>query len=135
MPIWPAPGDTRIITGVVQRGRQLGRQLGFPTANVNLGSSGAPFGVYATRTWLEDGREFSGVASIGTNPTFGHVAPVLEVWMFDFDEDIYGQTIRTELVAFLRGERKFATVNALVEQVAIDAAETRQLLTIAAKIA
>jgi riboflavin kinase/FMN adenylyltransferase len=117
------------IEGVVQKGRQLGRKLGFPTANVPLGDYVAPkFGVYATRTRLADGRRLGGVANIGVNPTTGTVDPRLEVWMFDFDEDIYGETIETELIAFLRPEEKFVSIEAMVEQIWLDAAQARQLV-------
>jgi riboflavin kinase/FMN adenylyltransferase len=115
------------IEGVVQKGRQLGRKLGFPTANVLLADYVAPcFGVYATRTRLADGRRLGGVANIGVNPTTGIVEPRLEVWLFDFDEDIYGETIETELLAFLRPEEKFASIEAMVEQIWRDAALARQ---------
>jgi len=118
------------IEGVVQKGRQLGRKLGFPTANVPLGDYAAPkFGVYATRTRLQDGRRLGGVANIGVNPTTGVVEPRLEVWMFDFDEDIYGETIETELIAFLRPEEKFPSIPAMVEQIWRDASRARQLVT------
>jgi riboflavin kinase/FMN adenylyltransferase len=117
------------IEGVVQKGRQLGRQLGFPTANVPLGDYVAPrFGVYATRTRLADGRELAGVANIGVNPTTGEVAPRLEVWLFDFSGDIYGETIETDLIAFLRPEEKFDSVEAMVEQIWDDEREARRLL-------
>jgi riboflavin kinase/FMN adenylyltransferase len=117
------------IEGVVQKGRQLGRQLGFPTANVPLGDYVTPmFGVYATRTRLSDGREIAGVANIGVNPTTGEVAPRLEVWLFDFDEDIYGETIETDLVAFLRPEEKFDSIETMVEQIWVDARQARQLV-------
>jgi riboflavin kinase/FMN adenylyltransferase len=115
------------IEGVVQKGRQLGRKLGFPTANVPLGDYVAPkFGVYATRTRLADGRHLGGVANIGVNPTTGEVDPRLEVWLFDFDEDIYGETIETELIAFLRPEEKFPSIAVMVEQIWRDAAQARQ---------
>ncbi|MGH7022065.1 MAG: riboflavin biosynthesis protein RibF [Caulobacteraceae bacterium] len=118
------------IEGVVQKGRQLGRKLGFPTANVLLGDYVAPkFGVYATRTLLHDGRKLGGVANIGVNPTTGVVEPRLEVWLFDFDEDIYGETIETELIAFLRPEEKFPSIPAMVEQIWRDAARARQLVS------
>jgi riboflavin kinase / FMN adenylyltransferase len=117
------------IEGLVQKGRQLGRQLGFPTANVPLGDYVAPrFGVYATRTRLKDGRQLEGVANIGVNPTTGEVEPRLEVWMFEFDEDIYGETIETDLIAFLRPEEKFASVEAMVEQIYRDEREARKIL-------
>jgi riboflavin kinase/FMN adenylyltransferase len=118
------------IEGVVERGRQLGRKLGFPTANVALTDYVIPrLGVYATRTRLPDGREIAGVANIGVNPTVaGEIAPRLEVWLFDFDEDIYDQVIETDLIAFLRPEEKFDSLEAMVEQVMRDAAQARALL-------
>jgi riboflavin kinase/FMN adenylyltransferase len=118
------------IEGAVQRGRQLGRQLGFPTANVALGHYVIPrFGVYATRTRLPDGRDIPGVANIGINPTIeGARAPLLEVWLFDFDEDIYDQVIETDLIAFLRPEAKFDSLEIMTEQVMKDAKAARDLL-------
>jgi riboflavin kinase/FMN adenylyltransferase len=123
------------IEGVVQKGRQLGRKLGFPTANVPLGEYLAPrFGVYATITHLRDGRTRGGVANIGVNPTTGLVDARLEVWMFDFDEDIYGEVIETELIEFLRPEETFRDaagnfdVPAMVAQVHRDAAGARAVL-------
>ena len=118
------------IEGEVQRGRQLGRKLGFPTANVPLADYVIPkFGVYATRTRLPDGRDLPGVANIGVNPTIEGVRmPLLEVWLFDFDEDIYDQVIETDLVAFLRPEAKFAGLDEMTVQVMTDAAEARAIL-------
>jgi riboflavin kinase/FMN adenylyltransferase len=118
------------IEGVVVRGRQLGRKLGFPTANVSIAGYVVPrFGVYAVRTRLADGRKLPGVASIGMNPTVeGITEPVLEVWIFDFDEDIYDQVIETDLIAFLRPELKFPGLEALTDQVMADAAAARKLL-------
>jgi riboflavin kinase/FMN adenylyltransferase len=118
------------IEGFVQRGRQLGRKLGFPTANVALGDYVIPkFGVYATRTRLPDGRDIPGVANIGINPTIEGVrAPLLEVWLFDFDEDIYDQVIETDLIAFLRPELKFDGLETMTAQVMKDAKQARDLL-------
>ena len=117
------------IEGVVRRGKQLGRELGFPTANVMLGDYVVPrFGIYATRTRLPDGREIAGASSIGVNPTTGEEDPKLEVWLFDFDEDLYGQQIETDLIAYLRPEEKFETVELMVEQIRRDEAAARKLL-------
>ncbi|MDO8914077.1 MAG: bifunctional riboflavin kinase/FAD synthetase [Phenylobacterium sp.] len=118
------------IEGVVERGRQLGRTLGYPTANVDLRDYVLPrFGVYATRTRLPDGREIAGVANIGVSPMIdGMTAPRLEVWMFDFDEDIYDQVIETDLIAFLRDEARFASMDAMTAQIVADAAQARALL-------
>jgi riboflavin kinase / FMN adenylyltransferase len=118
------------LEGAVQRGRQLGRKLGYPTANVALSDYVVPkFGVYATRTRLSDGRELPGVANIGVNPTVeGITNALLEVWLFDFDEDIYDRIIETKLIAFLRPEEKFASLDEMTEQVLRDAAEARKVL-------
>ena len=118
------------IEGAVQRGRQLGRKLGFPTANVPLADYVTPrFGVYATRTRLPDGREIPGVSNIGVNPTVeGVTTALLEVWLSDFDEDIYDQVIETDLVAFLRPEEKFENLDVMTEQVLRDAQAARDLL-------
>lgn len=118
------------IEGVVEHGRQLGRKLGFPTANIALTDYVVPrFGVYATRTRLPDGREVAGVANIGVNPTVEGVTPArLEVWLFDFDEDLYDQVLETDLVAFLRPEEKFDSLEAMVDQVMADANAARDML-------
>jgi riboflavin kinase/FMN adenylyltransferase len=118
------------IEGAVQRGRQLGRTLGFPTANVALSDYVVPkYGVYATRTRLPDGRLLPGVANLGINPTVeGITKALLEVWLFDFDEDIYDQVIETQLIVFLRPEEKFDSLEAMTEQVMKDANDARAVL-------
>jgi riboflavin kinase/FMN adenylyltransferase len=79
------------------------------------------YGVYATRTRLPDGRVIDGVANLGVRPMFEIAEPLLEVWLFDFAEDLYGQTVETELVALLRGEMKFDGLDALKTQIDSDA--------------
>ena len=117
------------IEGEVQKGRQLGRTLGFPTANVPLGDYVQPkFGVYAVRIRLADGRRLDGVASLGINPTVANDEPRLEVWIFDFDGDLYGQVIETELAAYLRPEAKFPSLEAMTAQVMADAEDARRIL-------
>ncbi|HEX4198389.1 MAG TPA: bifunctional riboflavin kinase/FAD synthetase [Caulobacteraceae bacterium] len=117
------------IEGEVVEGQHLGRTLGFPTANVPAGDYVRPkLGSYATRTRLPDGRQVPGVANFGENPATGRVAARLEVNLFDFDEDLYGQTIETELLAFLRPELNFDSLEALVAQIAEDAANARAFL-------
>ncbi|MDP8915740.1 MAG: bifunctional riboflavin kinase/FAD synthetase [Pseudomonadota bacterium] len=117
------------IEGRVVEGAKLGRSLGFPTANVPLGDYVRPrFGVYATRTRLPDGRILEGVSSIGTNPTVGGTEARLEAWLFGFDEDLYGQVVETELIAFLRPEERFDSLKALSAQVMADAELARRLL-------
>ncbi|HEV2364242.1 MAG TPA: riboflavin biosynthesis protein RibF [Caulobacteraceae bacterium] len=117
------------IEGLVQKGRQLGRKLGYPTANVPLDHYVVPrFGVYATRSLLHDGRRLAGVANIGVNPTTGVVDPRLEVFLFDFDEDIYGEMLETELIAFLRPEERFATLEAMIAQIGRDVEDAHKRL-------
>jgi riboflavin kinase/FMN adenylyltransferase len=117
------------IEGVVRRGQQLGRQLGFPTANVEVEDYVVPrLGVYATRTRLPDGREVPGVANLGNNPTTGVVETRLETWLFDFDEDLYGQIIETDLIAFLRPELKFDSLELMIEQIRRDEQAARSIV-------
>ena len=122
-------GQPFAIEGVVRRGQQLGRTLGFPTANVFMADYVVPrLGVYATRTRLPDGRLVPGVANIGKNPTTGEVETRLEVWLFDFDEDLYGQVIETRLIAFLRPEEKFGSIDEMVVQIRADEKRARAIL-------
>ena len=97
---------------------------------MELGDYVAPrFGVYATRTRLPDGRILPGVANIGVNPTVPGVTPaLLEVWLFDFDEDIYDKVIETDLIAFIRPEAKFSGLEEMTAQVMKDAAQARKRL-------
>jgi len=117
------------IEGEVVHGDKRGRTIGVPTANVRLGGYMRPaYGVYATRTRLPDGRVVDGVANLGVRPMFEIEDPLLEVWLFDFAEDLYGQTIETELVALLRGEMTFDDLAALKIQIDGDAAAARAVL-------
>jgi len=117
------------IEGEVIHGDKRGRTIGVPTANVALGDYMRPaYGVYATRTRLPDGRVIDGVANLGVRPMFEIETPLLEVWLFDFAEDLYGQTVETELVAFLRGELNFESLDALKVQIDADADAARAIL-------
>ena len=117
------------IEGIVRRGRQLGRTLGFPTANVALEDYVAPrLGVYASRTRMADGRLLASVSNIGRNPTVGEVEARLETFIFEFDADIYGEIIETQLIAYLRPEVKFDGLPALIEQMGRDCLEARGIL-------
>jgi riboflavin kinase/FMN adenylyltransferase len=119
-----------VVEGVVERGQQLGRTLGFPTANVAIAPNLAPrLGVYAGYIRLEDGRRLPGVANIGKNPTTGEVAPRLEFYIFDFAEDIYSQQTRTTLIAFLRDELCFSGLTELVRHIQADADHARAMLS------
>ena len=117
------------VEGEVIHGDKRGRTIGVPTANVGLGDYMRPaFGVYATRTRLPDGRIVDGVANLGLRPMWRLAEPLLEVWLFDFDGDLYGKMIETELVAFLRPEMSFDGLDALKAQIAADADAARQAL-------
>jgi riboflavin kinase / FMN adenylyltransferase len=118
------------IEGVVQQGRGMGRPLGFPTANLPLGGYIRPrLGIYAACTRLADGRVVDGVAYVGPGAAVEAADPRLEVWLFDFDEDLYGQAIEVALIDFIRPDAAFESVEALQAQVADDAARARAILT------
>jgi riboflavin kinase/FMN adenylyltransferase len=117
------------IEGVVQPGDRRGRELGYPTANLELGDYQRPrYGIYAVRVKLDDGSEHSGVASLGVRPTFAPPRELLEAHLFDFEGDLYGRKIEVALHAFLRDERKFDSVDGLVAQMRDDEAAARGLL-------
>lgn len=117
------------IAGLVEDGDKRGRDLGFPTANVQLGDYQRPrYGIYAVMVRLDDGRELPGVASLGIRPTFEPPRELLETYIFDFDEDLYGRTIEVALHHYLREEMKFDSVEPLVAQMREDEAEARRLL-------
>ena len=119
------------IEGEVVHGEKRGRTIGVPTANIRLGDAMRPaYGVYATRTRLPGGRVIDGVANLGIRPMFEIEEPLLEVWLLDFDGDLYGQTVETELVALLRGEMKFEGLPALKAQIDRDAAAARAALSL-----
>ncbi|WP_374600213.1 bifunctional riboflavin kinase/FAD synthetase [Brevundimonas sp.] len=118
------------IQGEVVHGEKRGRTIGVPTANVRLGDYMRPaYGVYATRTRLADGRIINGVANLGIRPMFEIEEPLLEVWLLDFSGDLYRQTIETELVALLRGEMNFDSLDGLKAQIDADAAAARAVLS------
>ncbi|PWJ76913.1 FMN adenylyltransferase /riboflavin kinase [Pseudaminobacter salicylatoxidans] len=114
----------------VTRGKQLGRTLGFPTANMALPDScGLKHGIYAVRFRRQDGMLHDGVASFGRRPTVDdNGAPLLETFLFDFSGDLYGQSCRVSLFGYLRGEVKFDGLDALVAQMQRDEQEARALL-------
>lgn len=118
------------IEGVVIDGFKRGRTIGFATANVGLGDYVRPkFGVYATRTDVGDGVWRAGVANVGVKPTVGgDHEPLLETHILDWTGDIYGRTVETQLLHFLRPEQKFESFDALKMQIAKDADQARALL-------
>jgi len=119
------------IEGIVQAGDRRGRELGYPTANMVLGDYQRPrYGIYAVRVTLEDGTEHPGVASLGVRPTFDPPTELLETHLLDFDGDLYQRRVEVALHAFIREERKFETVDALVEEMKRDEAAARKLLAL-----
>ncbi|MFN3838166.1 MAG: bifunctional riboflavin kinase/FAD synthetase [Brevundimonas sp.] len=118
------------IQGEVIHGDKRGRTIGVPTANVAMGDYMRPaYGVYATRSRLADGRRVDGVASLGVRPMYALETPLLEVWLFEFEGDLYGQTMETQLIARLRGEERFDGLDALKAQIEADAAAARAILS------
>ncbi len=118
------------VEGVVEPGAQLGRTLGYPTANLTMGKYLRPaYGIYAVRGRLPDGRVLDGAANLGIRPTIaGDPVELLEPYFFDFDGDLYGQRIEVALIDFLRPEAKFESLDALKVQMAIDCDRARALL-------
>ena len=117
------------IGGHVVRGQQLGRKLGYPTANLRLGRRTAPVGgIFAVRVHGIDAAPLAGVASLGVRPTVNGREPLLEAHVFDFDGDLYGRRIEVEFVEKLRDEEKFADLDAMVRQIDDDAARARHIL-------
>ena len=123
-------GRPYAIAGRVVRGRQLGRTLGYPTANIRLGGRRPPaWGIFATRVHGVGAEPWPSVSSLGTRPTVDGVEPLLEAHLFDFDGDLYGRRIEVEFVAKLRDELKFDDLPALVAQMDRDATAARAVLS------
>jgi len=118
------------MSGRVLPGRQIGRSLGYATANVDLRRrQSAVMGIYAVRVYGLPDSPIDGVASVGTRPTFDLVKPMLEVHLFDFDRDIYGEYIHVDFIRHLRDEEKFESVDDLVAQMKIDEENARSALS------
>jgi riboflavin kinase/FMN adenylyltransferase len=116
--------------GKVVRGKQLGRTLGFPTANLRLHRRIIPMmGIYAVRVSGDGLHNAAGVASLGTRPTVDGGEPLLEAHVFDYRGDLYGKNLHVDFIARLRDELKFPNLDALVEQMNIDAQQAREMLT------
>ncbi|ASA22216.1 bifunctional riboflavin kinase/FAD synthetase [Paenibacillus donghaensis] len=119
------------LRGTVSHGEKRGRTIGFPTANLRLDD---PFvvpakGVYAVKAFYKD-QALCGVMNVGVKPTFheGVIAPSFEVHLFDFEGDLYDQELKVELVAYIRPERKFDSIGALIAQIGADAETAKGLL-------
>src|SRR3977135_3433759 len=124
-------GGPWFVAGLVIDGEKRGRDLGYPTANTRLDKNcGLKHGIYAVRVGRGTER-FDGVASFGRRPTFDNGAPLLEIFLFDFNGDLYGTTLDVAFIAFIREELKFDSVEALVRQLDADSARPRQALAAA----
>lgn len=115
------------ILGQVKEGKKLGRTIGFPTVNIEAHPLKLfpPNGVYATKT-LYQGKYYYGVTNIGKNPTVNGEQKIIETYLFDFDQMIYGETLQIFFYKFLRSEKKFADVEELQAQIAINAEQTKE---------
>lgn len=121
-------GRTWRVEGIVVGGAKRGTGLGFPTANIPMPRGTVlGHGIYAVRVNI-DGERHQGAAYLGTRPTYDNGMPVLEVFLFDFDDDLYGKTIEVEFVDFIRPDRKFDSSEALIAQMEKDVARARDIL-------
>jgi riboflavin kinase / FMN adenylyltransferase len=124
-------GGPWFVSGEVIHGEKRGRDLGYPTANIRLDKNcGLKHGIYAVRVGRGT-RRFDGVASFGRRPTFDNGAPLLEIFLFDFEGDLYGNSLDVAFIAFIRDELKFDGVDALIRQMDGDSARARAELAAA----
>jgi riboflavin kinase/FMN adenylyltransferase len=120
------------MSGKIVKGDGVGRTLGYPTANVDLRRRlSAVMGIFAVRVHGLEGGPHDAVASVGSRPTFAGTKPILEVHIFDFDEDVYGEYIHVDFIAWLRDQEKFDMVEDLVAQMDVDADNARFALAAA----
>ena len=122
-------GRNYTLEGVVIRGKGNGKKIGFPTANLDIGDYALPkSGVYAVKVWYKQ-KPYLGMANIGTHPTIMNLAkPLLEVNIFEFSKDIYGEELTIEFVEYIRDEQKFPSVEALIKQLNQDKIKISRLL-------
>ena len=116
------------ISGMVESGAGRGQGLGFPTANIRL-EEGVTLkhGIYAVYAYV-DGKKLQGAAYLGTRPTFDAGLPLLEIFLLDFDGNLYGKTLEIEFIAFVREDAKFRSAETLAAQMAADVAKAKELL-------
>ena len=121
-------GAPWFISGEVIHGEKRGRELGFPTANIRLDPSCAlKHGIYAVRADV-DGQRVDGVASFGTRPMFDDGAPLLEIFLLDYEGDLYGKTLDVAFIGWIRHEQKFPSIEALKKHMMADVAQARAAL-------
>ncbi|SQH75661.1 bifunctional riboflavin kinase and FAD synthetase [Shewanella benthica] len=122
-------GHPFILCGKVSHGEKIGRTLGFPTANIALKRQVSPVrGVFAVKMYWDGSDIYDGVANVGFRPTVNGQVCLLEVHLFDFDDDLYGRTVEVELVAKIRDEKPFKSLDALKKQINNDADKAKALL-------
>ncbi|OCK62195.1 bifunctional riboflavin kinase/FAD synthetase [Bradyrhizobium sp. LMTR 3] len=128
-------GGPWFVSGAVIHGEKRGRDLGYPTANIRLDKNcSLKHGIYAVRVGRGQGKDhvrFDAVASFGRRPTFDNGAPLLEVFLFDFDGDLYGAVLDVAFIGFIRDELKFDSIDALIRQMDDDSAHARARLAAA----
>ncbi len=123
-------GDAYLAAGEVVRGEQRGRTIGWPTLNVMVGQGKVlPAGVFAVTVTLPDGSTAGGMANVGSRPSFEGTPPSLEVHVFDFEGDLYGEEVTVRFIRRLRSQVRFASLDELKQQLALDAAEARKALS------
>jgi riboflavin kinase / FMN adenylyltransferase len=121
-------GRPHFLRGPVVHGRERGRTIGFPTANIQSRTEcWPPDGVYATRVVMEEG-SYPSITNIGMRPTFGEPERTIEAHIFDFDRDIYGREVKLEIAERIRPERKFESAQALAAQIAADLQRAKEIL-------
>jgi riboflavin kinase/FMN adenylyltransferase len=119
-------GRTYRMSGRVAHGKKLGRELGFPTANIHVHRKATPLqGIFVVEVFGIEGEPLPGVASLGTRPTVDGKTTILEVYLFDFDRDIYGRYLQVSFLHKLRDEERYTTLEALKVQIAKDVADAQ----------
>jgi len=117
------------IVGKVQKGRQLGKKIGFPTCNIDIKNYKIPkLGVYAVKIHFKDKKSKNGIANIGFRPTFNQKKLVLEVNIFNFSGNLYNKNLSIEFIEFIRGEKKFNGVLYLKKQIKVDCKKAKEIL-------
>lgn len=122
-------GRPYCLSGEIIDGKKLGRTIGFPTANMLIPEEMTvpKDGVYLTKTYI-NGNGYYGITDIGTKPTVGKHSRGTETYIFDFESEIYGETVKIELLEYLRGEQKFDSVDELIKQISADAEKAKNII-------
>jgi len=132
----PLLGRCYSVEGIVVQGERKGRELGFPTANIEVGDPEKMVpreGIYAVYGWV-DGRRLPGLLHLGPRPTFAGFAPTVELWLMDWSGDLYGRRVRVEFVQRLRDILPFTSVDALIAAMKEDERRGREILGLKMRI-